>query len=359
MRRGVGLLGMLVLLLVGCAGAPEQLAGKPVQYWPEPPDLPRYRHVATLDDGNAIRSDLDEQSFRQAMTGQKLLRKPLPKPFSLAAGQGRLYISDTAINRVHVFDFPRRRYFQLGFRLEGELSKVRGIALDGQGLLYAVDRGGPRVVKYDTFGLYLGEIAIGAEVVRPSGVAVTRNGSRVFVVDTGGVDSQSHRVVAYDADGHLVAMVGDRGAAPGQFNLPVDAVVGADGLLYVLDSGNFRVQVFDQELNFVRSWGEVGKGFGQFARPRSIAVDSDGNVYVSDAQFANVQLFSPQGELLMALGKRGVKPGELELVSGVAVDELGHLYVADQHNHKVEVYRRLSEVEGRQALAEYRQRLGR
>jgi len=293
------------------------------------------------------------------MTGQQLLRVPMPKPFSLVAREGRLYVSDTAINRIHVFDFARRRYFQMGYRLEGQLTEVRGIGVDGQGVVYAVDRGGSRIVKYDQFGLYLGEIAIGVETVRPSGVAVEASGERIYVVDTGGVDSSNHRVVAYAADGAQVAMAGDRGAGSGQFNLPVDAAMGPDGLLYVLDTGNFRVQVFDRDLNFVRSWGEVGNGFGQFARPRSIAVDKDGVVFVSDAQFANVQLFNPAGELLMALGKRGGEPGELELVAGVAVDERNNLYVADQRQHKIEVFDRLSEQEGRQVLAAHRQGLGR
>ncbi len=81
--------------------------------------------------------------------------------------------------------------------------------------------------------------------------------------------------------------IGKRGGGPGEFNLPRDLAIGAQGRLYVVDGGNFRVVVFDRESRCLSSFGSVGKQHGQFARPNEIAVDPQGNVYVIETAFGN------------------------------------------------------------------------
>jgi len=192
------------------------------------------------------------------------------------------------------------------------------------------------------------------DVSKPTGIAVSADGSSLYLVDTGGIESNAHRIIRYAADGTRQAVIGTRGSMNGEFNLPVDVALDDNGLLYVLDAGNFRVQVFDQD-QFVRTWGKVGNGLGQLSRPRSISTDSEGNVYVSDSQFTNVQIFNPYGQLLLPIGKRGFKDadGELTLVAGITVDETGRLYVIDQKQRKVEIYRPISAAEGTRILETY------
>ncbi|ROR34307.1 6-bladed beta-propeller [Inmirania thermothiophila] len=343
---------LAALLLAACAAPGPREADTGPLYFPAPPELPRFVHAATLRSNRSVEPETEEERLRRRLGGAADPVVTMVKPYDVAAHGGRVYVTDTLAARVHVFDAARRRYFQFGYRLEGKLAKPLGIAVDGRGFVYVVDGRQRRVVVYDGLGLYVRALK-SDELVRPSGVAVNADGSRIYVVDTGGIDSDHHGVAVFDAEGRLLRFIGGRGREPGRFNLPVDAAVGPGGALHVLDAGNFRVQVLDPEGRFLRAFGEVGDGPGQLARPRGIAVDDEGLIYVSDGSFANVQVFDPEGRLLLPLGRKAVEDGRarLALPSGLAVDEKRFLYIVDQYFAKVEVLRRLTEAEGRAAAA--------
>lgn len=336
----------------GCSTpAPPAGAQGPV-LWPLPPEQPRFQHEATLRNAASLRDDSTLARLRRLGTGDDASRASFGKPLAVAARGGRVYVSDTEGRRVFVFDLPRRRTFSFGFRLEGELKKPAGLALDARGAVYVVDSSARRLVVYDELGLYRGQIDGARHWVRPTAVAVSPQGDRLFVVDTGGVDSDSHCLWLYDGEGRSLGRLGRRGSGDGEFNLPSDAVVAPDGAaLWVLDAGNFRVQAFDRAGRFLRAFGSVGHNVGQFARPRGLAVDREGLVYVSDAAFCNVQVFQGDGAVLLAIGGRAERsgpdqPGRYLLPAKLTVDDSGRLYVVDQFLHKVEVIRRLSDAEG-------------
>jgi DNA-binding beta-propeller fold protein YncE len=349
MIQSSSLLVLALLALAACGHRPEMRREADARYWPALPEQPRFVHEATLRDGTSLRPEGEAETLRRIATGVTAAADAPRKPLAVAAARGRVYVTDTEARRVFVFDLPRRRTFAFGVRLQGELAKPAGIAVDGRGEVYVVDSGARRLLVYDALGLHKRTIEGGRDWVRPTGVAVDERGEAIYVVDTGGIDSDSHRVHAYDADGRHRFVLGRRGSAPGEFNLPVGAAVAPDGTLYVLDAGNFRVQAFDRDGRWLRAFGAAGNGFGQFARPRGIAADRDGLVYVTDASFGNVQVFDPQGRLLVALGERTAAdaPAGFALPAGVAVDEGGRVYVVDQFFRKVEVLRRLSDAEGR------------
>jgi DNA-binding beta-propeller fold protein YncE len=214
--------------------------------------------------------------------------------------------------------------------------------LDAQGNLYVLDGTLKRVHVYDASGKFLRMMGDDIKWSRPSGLAVDAARKRLYVVETGGVSSEEHRVRALDLDsGKLLFDIGKRGDGPGEFNLPRDAVVGADGLLYVVDSGNFRIQVFDAEGKFVKTFGAIGRQTGQFSRPKEIAADDQGNIYVADSAFGNFQIFTKEGALLLDVGSRGNSdgPARFMLPSGIAVDSDGRIYMVDQFFRKVEVFR--------------------
>lgn len=345
-------LALLGASLAACQSPPPARRPTGPVLWPVPPELPRYRYEATLRNAASLGDESDSDRLRRVLSGEDSSKASFGKPWAVAALRGRVYVTDTENRRVFVFDVPRRRTFQFGTRLEGELKKPAGIAVDAKGLVYVVDTTARRLVVYDALGLYQRHIDGSRDWVRPSAVAVTPDGSRIYVVDTGGVETSRHRVYIHDAEGRALGTIGRRGDAPGEFNLPADAAVGPDGSLWVLDAGNFRVQSFSAEGSPRSRFGSVGNGLGQFARPRGLAIDREGLVYVSDANFCNVQVFQPGGELLLPLGARGEAdaPGRYLLPSKLCCDETGRLYVVDQFFHKVEVIRRLSEAEGRGLL---------
>jgi DNA-binding beta-propeller fold protein YncE len=352
MVRPRWLLFAALLAVAACGHRPDLRRAADARYWPALPEQPRFVHAATLRDSASLRVEGEADRLRRVATGVASAVDAPRKPLAVAAARGRVYVTDTEARRVFVFDLPRRRSFAFGVRLQGELMKPAGIAVDARGGVYVVDAGTRRLHVYDALGLHRKTIEGGRDWTRPTGVAVDAAGDAIYVVDTGGIDSDAHRVYAYDADGRRRFALGRRGAAPGEFNLPVDAAVAPDGTLYVLDAGNFRVQAFDRDGRWLRAFGAAGNGFGQFARPRGIAVDRSGLVYVTDASFGNVQVFDPHGRLLVALGERTATdtPAGFALPAGVAVDEGDRVYVVDQFFRKVEVLRRLSDDEGRRLV---------
>jgi DNA-binding beta-propeller fold protein YncE len=341
------------LPLAACAPPPaEPVAAPPPVLWPQPPAQPRFAWETSLRSSRDVQADTDADRLRRLVSGVAEQDVALEKPYGVAAGLGMIYVTDTAEAVVKAFDLPRRRFFRFGFRREGRLQKPLGIAVDGRQRVYVADAVGRRVVVYDRFGLYLRAMGGPDLLAKPTDVAVDTNGSRVYVVDTGGIDSDHHAVVAYDEAGGRLFEIGGRGSEPGRFNLPVAAAVAADGTLFVLDAGNFRVQAFSPDGRHLRSWGGVGRTFGRFARPKGIAVDGSGVVYVVDAAFGNVQAFDTNGRLLLPFGHLSQEdaPGAYALPTDVATDETGRVYVLDQLFRKIDVIRRLSDAEGRRLM---------
>ncbi|MBL8351338.1 MAG: 6-bladed beta-propeller [Burkholderiaceae bacterium] len=344
--RRDGLL-LLAASLGGCGAPPPRRGPTGPVVWPAPPEPARYVHEATLRNAASLAAAGDSADLMRRLSGEDRSRASFGKALAVAAGRGFVYVGDTEGRRIFVFDLPRRRTFSFGLRREGELKKPAGIALDTEGRVHVVDATARRVVVFDALGLFLRQIDGSADWVRPSALAVSAAGDRLYVIDTGGVESNSHRVWVYDGAGRPLGRIGRRGDGPGEFNLPTDAATGPDGSLWVLDAGNFRVQAFDREGRFVRQFGSLGNGIGQFARPRGLAVDPTGLVCVSDAAFCNLQLFQPDGTLLLTIGSRASpgadrdQPGRYLLPAKLAADETGRLYVVDQFLHKVEVLRRL------------------
>ena len=329
--------------LSACSTTPESPGQQDLLVWPPAPKPARFHYLTTLRSGADIEVADDQARLRTIITGEKRHGIELGKPAGIAAGRGMLYITDSRLRLVHVFDVPRRRYFQFGFRREGTLGKPLGIALDNRQQVYVVDAYSRQVVVYDRYGLFQRFIGSREDLTRPTAIAVSQAGDRIYVVDTGGVEDLRHRVVVYDAAGNKVSEIGTRGAAPGEFNLPIGAALGKDGQLYVLDAGNFRIQVFDRNGDFIRMWGGVGDGYGQFSRPKAIASDNAGNIYVADASFGNVQVFDADGRLLLPLGRRSQQdaPGQYALLNGLAIDALDYLHPLDQGFRKVDVIRTL------------------
>ncbi len=342
----------VVILLSACAPVPIK---KSPPFWPKPPDLPRFIFETSLRSESSVIRLTKQEKFRNIVTGadkQKLIA--YEKPYDIAARNGRVVVSDTMVNTLVMFDLANNRLRRIGHLDQGRLVSPFGVAMDYLMRIYVADSTAKTINIYDEVGYFLGSVGDSTTLVRPIDVAVNPTGDRIYVVDSGGIESIDHRVVVFDREGNVVNTIGTRGGDDGNFNLPRSAAVAPDGTLYVLDAGNFRVQVFDRNGKFLRKWGKVGRGLGNFSRPRGIAIDDDGNVYVTDAGFRNFQIFNPQGQLLMWIGGSSLHdlPGEFAMPAGIAIDETNRIYVVDQLHRKIDVIRRLSEAEGERILQE-------
>lgn len=351
LSRSISLWILAILVtstLTGCAPATTNVSGLSPEaplslpVWPSPPDPPRYIFETVLRSLNDIYIKNDDENLQTLLTGRNIDTSPVfLKPGAVAARGGRVYVADTIGNAIVVFDAPRRRVFRFGRRQPGTIAVPSGLALDNKGMIYVADSKNRAILVFDELGLYQRSIGDKTLLQRPVGVAVDSARNRIYVVDRGKNDEDEHRLVAFRGDGSIAWQIGGRGKAQGQFNVPLQVSVAAEGTIHVLDSGNFRVQSFSPEGKFLNSFGSVGVNLGTFWRPRGLATDNAGRIYVADAGFSNVQIFDRDGILLLTIGQasREDRPGEYGLLSGVAVDETGRIYLVDQMFRKVEVIR--------------------
>lgn len=340
--RGVKRAAIVALVLVLAACAAQKEAGAPKVYaWPPPPEPPRYYYERTIYSSSDVAEESAADRFREFATGERRAGRGLDKPFDILAAGGRLYVTDTVSRRVAVFDFPNKTYFEIGTEGMGRLAKPFGMAADRNGHVYVTDGAAKRVQMYDLDGRYVRSIGDDKTLERPSSVAVNADGSRVYVVDTGGVGSEEHKIRVFDQNGVYLFDIGRRGGGKGEFNLPLNAAIAPDGRLYVVDTGNFRVQVFSPDGAFLSSFGSAGRRPGNFSHPKGIAIDREGKVFVTDTAFGNFQIFDSEGTLLLFIGERSELggPGQFLLPAGIAVDDDGRIYVVDQFFSKIDVFR--------------------
>lgn len=335
------LLAALLVIINGCTSAPVIIKPPPPVY-PPAPNEPRYIYEATLRSSANITEPTMAEKIQEVATGSKISPFGLGKPYGVAAYKGRVYITDTSQRAVVMFDLLARKVKLFGTQGSGNLLKPLGIDISKDEEIYIADNTAKRIVVFDLDGNYLRAFGNKKIFSRPVGIATDPLSDNVYVVDTGGIESDRHHVLVFNGKtGELLKTIGKRGRNNGEFNLPLQAATADDGTLYVVDGGNFRVQSFDENLNFEKKFGEVGRRSGQFSRPKGIATDKQGNVYVVDTAFGNVQIFNPEGQLLLFIGERNTSggPGKYSLPAGIDVDENGKIYIVDQFFRKVEIIR--------------------
>jgi DNA-binding beta-propeller fold protein YncE len=310
--------------------------------YPAPPDAPRFAYERTIYGSADVTPQRGDAMMKRMLTGESATTEGMVKPYAVAVHRGRMFVSDSADRFVKVFDIPEGRYFKIGDDDAGALVKPLGLDVDAAGNLFVADATNKAVMVYSRDGKFLRRIGSSKVFERISSVTVDSIRQRVLVTDIGGVTSEQHKILVFDAvTGAHLFNIGKRGIGPGEFNLPRDVAIGANGQIYVVDGGNFRVQVFDQNGKYLNTFGSVGKQLGNFARPKEIAADAAGNVYVVDAAFGNFQIFNGDGDLLMYIGERSERdgPARYMLPSGIYVDEDGRVYMVDQWFKKIDIFR--------------------
>jgi DNA-binding beta-propeller fold protein YncE len=222
--------------------------------------------------------------------------------------------------------------------------------------------------------------ASGHGMKRPTGIAVTPDGARVYVLDAAALavfviepvarrshrielsaiaqgptgpfglamdasenlyitDQPSHAVVVITAAGRFVRAFGGS-----QLKRPVGCAVDpVRALVYVADAPQggdapHRVAVFTLEGKFVRWFGARGEAQAQFNYPTYLAVDAQGNVHVVDTLNWRVQVFDAAGKWLRGFGRHSDARGDFDRPKGIAFDTAGRSYVADGNWDRVLIF---------------------
>lgn len=320
--------------------APAHGASKPERnpyeeyVWPAAPDDPRIRLTAILKG----RADVEASSkFGRLLLGAapQSAFDWLKRPFGvLFDHHGRIIVSDAGLGALFRFDRAGKRLDVFGTAGAFRLKNPMGLALSSDGVIFVADLGLKRVVSFDADGNVKKAYGRDGDLVNPTDVAISPDGSKVYVAD-----SKGQKVVVFDRNsGALVTSFGGRGDREGEFGFPTSLAFSLTGELVVVDQLNARVQVLTPSGEYITQFGGRGIAFGNFVRPKDIAFDGNGYVYVTDAAFSNVQIFDSELQLLTFVGESGTQPGQFRNTGGVATfkDEFA---VVDQLGARVEVFR--------------------
>lgn len=173
-------------------------------------------------------------------------------PTAIAVGRdGRVYVSDEALNRISIFD-PKGHF---------------------------LDMWGTNGRKY-------------GQLDRPAGIAFNSDGNLLVS------DGLNHRIQIFTPDGRFLDAWGSHGDTNGKFNIPWGIAEGRDGKVYVADWRNDRIQVFDALGRYLAFIGTSGVRDGELNRPSGVAIDQSGNILVADWGNERVQVFDPNGDFI-------------------------------------------------------------
>jgi tripartite motif-containing protein 71 len=264
--------------------------------------------VAVDTNGNAYVIDLKNRIVKVSPTGQYItqwgttgsgpgqINTPMSIEFSSVGGNA-VYITDARNFRVDKFGLTGTFIASYGSNGTGNgrfTKDARGIAVDSNGVIYAADVGGDRVVRFAANGTPLTSLGDGKPYYR---------------------------------------------------NGPLDIFYGARGLyvdgttLAVCDMWNYRVLLWTLTGQSTGTMiGGTPPPWNGHLEPHGVALDANGNVYVSDYWHQWIQKFAPDGTLLAHWGiGRGDAPGTLNLPGGIAVDNTRqYLYIANREQRVVD-----------------------
>lgn len=326
---------LIVLLASSCSAGPATFLRRPETLvgWPAADPEPRVEVLFVYHDPRDVKRRPGFWArLRNLIVGRPNSRMISPYGVSMTA-EDELLVADTAQGLVHMLSLTTGRHATVDGGEKYPLVTPVGVASVPDGRFFVTDSTTGWVVAFSPSGTPQGAFGSPEELGRPTGIAYDPLRDRLLVVDTVG-----GRLLAYGLDGQLLAVSGERGGGPGQFNYPTNVAVDSDGTIFVMDSFNFRVQILSPDLDPLDQFGTIGSGPGTFAKPKGIALDADGHVYVVDGMFDNVQIFDRRGRLLLTFGASGGGFGGLSLPTGIMIDDQQRIFIADGGNARIQVF---------------------
>jgi tripartite motif-containing protein 71 len=226
---------------------------------------------------------------------------------------------------------------------DGQFKDPQGIAVSPDGSkLYVADTYNNRIQIFNTNdNSFQGKFGSSSQqsggFLNPYQTALSKDNTKLYVAD-----SANHRIQIFNtSDNSYVGEFGSLGSATGQFSTPYALTVSPDGTkLYVADSANHRIQIFNTSDNsFVSSLGVTGSGNGQFSNPYGVTFSEDGSkFYVVDLSNNRIQIFNTSDNSYVGkFGSAGAGDGQLSTPRAILISG-GKIFVSDTGNNRVQVF---------------------
>ena len=229
----------------------------------------------------------------------------------------------------------------VGKKTPESLVQPMGVAVSRDGTrLYVTDYAKPAVLVFDFTANRMSPFGSeGISFENPLGIAVD-DADNIYIVE-----SVPKRIGVYDASGNRLRVITHE-----SLERPTGiAVDSGRQRIYVADSAsrlspNHAIRVFGTDGSYISSFGRVGNKEGEFSFPSYLALDHDGNLYVTDTLNGRVQKFDPDGRYLMSFGQYGDAFGMFNKPKGVVLDSFGNLYAVDAAWSNVQIFNQKGEV---------------
>jgi sugar lactone lactonase YvrE len=254
-------------------------------------------------------------------------------------GKGHVWVVDRANNRVEEFNESGEYLFRFGSTGagDGQFNNPFGITVTAAGNLWVADSGNARLQEFNSKGEFLQKFGTktstgsqGTEFSEPTRLAAGPNGM-LWVADTTGNRVAEFRESVVSESERFV-----RNAAGAPIVRPSGAAIDGAGNLWILEESANHLVEFNSEGSFIRSVGSTGTGNGQFNAPQGVSVGSTGTIYVVDQGSNRIEVFNAQGEYLSKFGTAGTGDGNFTEAKAVAFGAGGSIFVTDKGNNRVQ-----------------------
>ncbi len=270
------------------------------------------------------------------ISGQ-VLGKRISSPIGVDVDRrGVLYAVDAGNHRLIRFNpdlDPLRDMGGYGSQ-QGLFGEPSYVTVDNDLNVWVSDPGNRRISRHDSYLNYVDEIDLRDDddplkFAHPSGIALTNFGE-VWLCDR-----DNNRLALFDNIGIFDRFVGEFGYSGGGLRDP-GKIVAVDGeQFFVCDAGNSRVVVYDEYGNFSYAIEDPA-----FVAPQSLTFDEQGRVWILDIDTGLLFCFGPDGRFLLSVGP--TIPGTdkaLKAPSDLAFGADGRLIISDTGNHRLLVCR--------------------
>jgi sugar lactone lactonase YvrE len=253
----------------------------------------------------------------------------LSQPVQLALdGAGNLYFAD--YNGSDVVKATGAILSQVDFSgVPGGLGNVGGVAVDGDGTIYASDSTNTQLVTRDIFGTV-------ASITAPSNFQTALNNLGALATDASGnlyiADTGNNRVVRFEpfnpnADTWDEFVMGTPSATPPTIGSLAGIAVAPDGTLYLADSANHQVLKVTQPFTATAAFTNVDVGF-PLGAPNGLATDRMGNLYIADRSSLFILRVTPAGAVSVLDQQSSDAPQSLAVMGSgdvLAIYASGHV----------------------------------